>query len=61
MRPSGTGILPPIRIVSMSERDAIGRSGPHTVKTMGRDLRAAGVVEGMTLLVHSSLSSVGFM
>lgn len=45
----------------MSERDAIERGGPHTVETLARDLAAAGVRPGMTLLVHSSLSSLGFV
>ena len=36
-------------------------SGPNTVETMTGDLRALGVAQGMTLIVHSSLSSLGWV
>lgn len=47
----------------MAEIDAIRATegGPVTVAGLVRDLRALGVVEGMTLLVHSSLSSLGWV
>lgn len=47
----------------MSEVDAICASSarPNTVDTMSSELRALGVAEGMTLVVHSSLSSLGWV
>jgi aminoglycoside 3-N-acetyltransferase len=47
----------------MSEKDAIDclSGGPNTVRTLERDFRALGVSEGMTLLVHASLSSLGWV
>ncbi len=46
----------------MSERDVIARTPhPATVASLTRDLRALGVTDGMTVLVHSSLSSIGWV
>ena len=46
----------------MTERDAIERSSePITTVSLARDLRALGVEPGMTLLVHASLSSLGWV
>lgn len=38
-----------------------GSSEPATVRSMRHDFAALGVAEGMTLAVHSSLSSLGFV
>lgn len=46
----------------MSEADAIGRvKSPGTVDSLCEDLIALGVGKGMTLIVHSSLSSIGWV
>ncbi|MFH1084530.1 MAG: AAC(3) family N-acetyltransferase [Chloroflexota bacterium] len=47
----------------MSEAGAIARTpaAPATVQSLQRDLGALGVTPGMTLLVHSSLSSLGWV
>jgi len=46
----------------MSEAEAIARSErPRTVTTLGQDLRGLGLTEGATVLVHSSLSSLGWV
>jgi aminoglycoside 3-N-acetyltransferase len=46
----------------VSEADAIARSErPRTVKTVAEDLRALGLEPGATVLVHSSLSSLGWV
>jgi len=46
----------------MSEKDVIEKSSkPQTVRTLGKDLKNIGVREGMVLLVHSSLSSIGWV
>jgi aminoglycoside 3-N-acetyltransferase len=46
----------------MSEADAIARSErPRTVRTLAEDLRALGLESGATVLVHSSLSSLGWV
>ena len=46
----------------MSEADAVTRSDqPRTVRTLAEDLRALGLAQGATVLVHSSLSSLGWV
>ena len=46
----------------MSEKDVIEKSSrPQTVKTLVKDLKNIGVTDGMVLLVHSSLSSIGWI
>ena len=46
----------------MSERDAVDKSArPATVDSIGDDLARLGVEPGMTLLVHSSLSAIGWV
>lgn len=46
----------------MSEADAVRRARePATVETLARGLGALGVLPGMTLLVHSSLSALGWV
>lgn len=47
----------------MSESDAIDRTlqGPGTVDSLSRDLNSLGVTEGMIVIVHSSLSSIGWV
>lgn len=47
----------------MTEADAVARAGetPVTVRTLVADLRALGVAEDLTLLVHSSLRALGWV
>ena len=46
----------------MSEGDAVARAdGPRTVRTLADDLRELGLEQGTTVLVHSSLSSLGWV
>jgi len=46
----------------MSEKDVIERSKkPQTVKTLKSDLRKIGVKSGMILIVHSSMSLMGWI
>jgi aminoglycoside 3-N-acetyltransferase len=46
----------------MSEGDAVARADrPGTVRTLTEDLRAVGLAQGTTVLVHSSLSSLGYV
>ena len=45
----------------MSEKEVIKKSSrPQTVETLVRDLKNIGAMEGIVLLVHSSLSSIGW-
>lgn len=50
-------------ILSMSEQDAIERSEalPATVDSLTADLHDLGVLPGSVLLIHSSLSSLGWV
>ncbi|KFN02205.1 AAC(3) family N-acetyltransferase [Bacillus clarus] len=34
---------------------------PNTIETIAKDLKALGIEEGMTVIVHSSLSSIGWV
>lgn len=46
----------------MSEGDAVARADrPSTVRTLAEDLRSLGLEPGTTVLVHSSLSSLGYV
>jgi len=46
----------------MSEKDVIESSKkPQTIKTLRYDMRKIGVKNGMTLIVHSSMSSMGWI
>jgi aminoglycoside 3-N-acetyltransferase len=47
----------------MSEIDIIDfkLNKPNTISTLRNDLRSLGIKEGMTLLVHSSLRSIGWV
>ena len=46
----------------MSEEDAIAKSDtPATVESLEADLRALGLAAGQVVLVHSSLSSLGWV
>ncbi len=46
----------------MTEREAIDaqKNGPNTVESLSSDLRALGLAQGMVVLVHASLSSLGW-
>lgn len=46
----------------MSERDVIARTpSPRTCRSLAGDLRRLGVAPGMAVIVHSSLSSLGWV
>ena len=46
----------------MSERDVVERTEtPNTIPSLSKELRALGVESGMVLLVHSSLSTLGWV
>ena len=45
----------------VSEADVIAQAGPFTQATLAEDLRRLGVASGETVLVHSSLSRLGFV
>lgn len=34
---------------------------PNTIESITKDLKALGVKKGMTIIVHSSLSSIGWI
>jgi aminoglycoside 3-N-acetyltransferase len=57
-----SGILLSSRRKNMSEHSLIDETPePRTRASLGADLRALGVTPGMTLIVHSSLSSLGWV
>jgi aminoglycoside 3-N-acetyltransferase len=46
----------------VSEADSVARSErPRTVATLANDLRSLGLAEGTIVIVHSSLSSLGWV
>jgi aminoglycoside 3-N-acetyltransferase len=46
----------------VSEADSVARSeSPRTVATLAHDLRALGLADGAVVIVHSSLSSLGWV
>jgi aminoglycoside 3-N-acetyltransferase len=46
----------------VGEADAVARAdGPRTVRTLSEDLQALGLQEGAIVLVHTSLSSLGWV
>jgi aminoglycoside 3-N-acetyltransferase len=47
----------------MSEKDTIDfkQNEPNTIETLVRDFESIGIKKGMSLLVHSSLSSIGWV
>lgn len=46
----------------MSEKNAIlSQQLPHTIETLEADFKAIGLKEGMVVIVHSSLSSLGWV
>ena len=46
----------------MSEHEAISRvDRPATVTSLVADLRALGLTDGMSVMVHSSLSRLGYV
>lgn len=52
----------PTARIGMSEEEVIHQSStPVTIDSLVRDLSALGVTAGMTVLVHSSLSSLGWV
>ena len=51
-----------VKYIVMSEKDVIEKSSrPQTLETLKRDLEKIGVQKGTTLLVHSSMSSIGWI
>lgn len=51
-----------LKYIPMSEKDTIkNSSGPRTISTLTEDLRNIGIKKGMTVLVHSSMSSIGWI
>lgn len=47
--------------MAMSEKAAIEQAlAPETVESLSVDLRALGLTDGMTVIVHSSLSAIGW-
>lgn len=50
------------KLVAMTEADAIGRADrPATTASLVSDLRALGLEPGATVMVHSSLSGLGYV
>jgi aminoglycoside 3-N-acetyltransferase len=45
----------------MTEQDVVAAGGPVTRSSIGTELRDLGVLDGCTLLVHSSLSRLGWV
>jgi aminoglycoside 3-N-acetyltransferase len=49
-------------VLKMGEKEAIGNAQlPRTRETLAHDLRELGATAGMTQLMHSSLSSLGWV
>lgn len=49
------------RVLGCRHTDAVNQDVPFTVSSLAADLRALGLVAGDTVMVHSSMRSVGFV